>query len=51
LGADYSIASSLMLDDRDSGKDSIPVIYSAYQDEKVSIHGGHALPPDKFAFP
>jgi len=45
---DYSIASSFMLDHRDSGEDSIPVVYSAYQDEKVSIHGGYALPPDKF---
>jgi len=45
---DYSIASSFMLDHRDSGEDSIPVLYSAYQDEKVSIHGGYALPPTKF---
>ena len=45
---DYSMASSFMLDDGDSGNDSIPVVYRAYQDEKVSIHGGYALPPNKF---
>ncbi len=45
---DYPISSSFVLDERDSGTDSIPVIYSAYQDETVSIHGGHTLPPENF---
>lgn len=44
----YPLTSSFRLEAKDSGTDAGPVVYSAYRNEKVSIHGGHSLPSSAF---
>ena len=43
----YFRNSSFQLSEEDSGTKEFPVIYAAYKDEKVSIHGGLKIPISK----
>ena len=42
----YSLSESLLLDGRDSGGEKHPIIYRAYQEEKVSITGAIRISPE-----
>lgn len=39
----YPLDASFILEEQDAGTDSLPVIYTAYPDETVSINGGYNL--------
>ena len=42
-GGVYSLAKSFELTDRDSGTESSPIVYRAYQDEEVRLIGGNQI--------
>lgn len=44
----YNLTSPFVLNTADSGKKDSPIIYSAYEDEKVVISGGAKLPSDSW---
>lgn len=46
-GGTYYIKNTFLLSEQDSGTVDFPVIYSAYNNEKVIIHGGISIPLEK----
>jgi hypothetical protein len=43
----YSLPETFTLTEEDSGKEGYPVVYTAYNNEKVIIHGGISIPVEK----
>ena len=43
----YFRTKTFVLNEKDSGTESATIIYSAYKNEKVVIHGGKSIPLDK----
>ncbi|WP_316817677.1 right-handed parallel beta-helix repeat-containing protein [Pedobacter nyackensis] len=43
----YTLKNTFELNNSDSGRENLPIIYSAYPNEKVSIKGGISIPVEK----